>query len=255
MLNTQLFRGPCFVAPYPSWNLQEVFKLQNMTAEPDTTEITIPDPSRIGLPPLDTVKATSRILLSGEAVSFSAEAAGIVLYGSVESVPSGTVTDEAHDARIDRVIKLNNLTLDVTEVTDVAGTTTYARNIDYAVVPGGVRILPGGNLAEDIAAVSGADKKLPVLISYSHPTVDLIKPFVEGQKFYRIMVGQKNEGGDGEIRRIQCFYAKITLNGGIPLNQGAEFGTVPIQIILLADPAIFDAGEAAMWQWEVERKA
>ncbi|WP_271103700.1 hypothetical protein [Pseudomonas tohonis] len=255
MLNTQLFRGPCFVAPYPSWNLQELFKLQNMTAEPTTTEITIPDPTRIGLPTLDSVTATSQIVLSGEAVSFSAEAAAIVLYGSVESVPSGTVTDEAHDARIDRVIKLDKLTLDVTEVTDSAGTTTYARNIDYSVVPGGVRILPGGELAADIAAVSGTDKKLPILISYTHPTVDLIKPFVEGQKFYRLMVGQKNEGGDGNIRRIQCFYAKIALNGGIPLNQGAEFGTVPIQITLLADPAIFDADEAAMWQWEVERKA
>lgn len=46
MLNTQLFRGPCGVAPYPSYVFEELFKLQNVTAEPESTEITIPDPRR-----------------------------------------------------------------------------------------------------------------------------------------------------------------------------------------------------------------
>ncbi|MCY1287920.1 hypothetical protein D9M70_369360 [compost metagenome] len=82
----------------------------------------------------------------------------------------------------------------------------------------------------------------------------MIKPFTTGQKYYRVMTGQTNEGGMGEKRRIQCFYCKISLNGGIPINQGAEFGTIPVQIKLLADPNITDEDEAAMWQWEVENK-
>lgn len=255
MLDTQLFRGSTYVAPYPTWNLQELFKLQNMEAEPTTTEISIPDPTRAGLPPLDQVTATSQIVLNGEAVNFKPAAAAILLFGSVENVPSGTVTDEAHDARIDRVIILDHLTLTVTEVTSADGSTTYTRNIDYSVLPGGIRILPGGPLATAIAAVSGTDKKLPILISYTYPTVDLIKPFTQGSTFHRLLVGQKNEGGNGEIRRIRCYYAKIALGGAIPLNQGAEFGVVPVTITLLPDPAIFDDGEAAMWDWEVERKA
>lgn len=254
MLNTQMFRGPLLVALYPGWDFEEVFILQNLSAEPTTNESTIPDPRRPGLPPLDQVTSTSQMVISGEAVSFSAKAAAIAMYGSVERVPQGTVTDEEHDARVGRVIKLDRLTLDVTEVTSDDGATTYTKNIDWAAVPGGLRILPGGPLATAIGAVSGTDKKLPVKISYSYPTVDLVKPFVTGQKFYRVMLPQRNEAGDQELRRIVGRYCKIALNGGIPLNPGQEFGTVPVQITMLPDPAIFDLDEAAIWHWEIENK-
>ena len=250
---TQLFRGPVGVALWPGWNFEEVFKLQNMTAEPTTTEITIPDPTRIGLPPLDSVTSTSEIVFNGEAVSFSPAAAAIAMYGSVTQVPAGTVEEEEHQAYIDRIIMLAHIPLEVSEVTNDTGTTTYVRNVDYAVAPMGIRILPGGTLADEIAETT--ELSLPIKVSYSYPTVDVIKPFTTGQKFYRVLVGQVNEGGNNEKRRIQCFYCKIALNGGIPLNQGAEFGVIPIQIRLLADPNIFDEGEAAMWQWEVENKS
>lgn len=42
MLYTQLFRGPTSVAPYPSSVYEELFKLQTTSAEPESTEITIP---------------------------------------------------------------------------------------------------------------------------------------------------------------------------------------------------------------------
>lgn len=253
MQYTQLFRGPVGVALWPGWNFEEVFKLQNMEAEPTTTEITIPDPTRIGLPPLDSVTSTSEIVFNGEAVSFSPAAAAIAMYGSVTKVPAGAVVEEEHSAYIDRTIMLAHIPLEVTAVTADGVSEPYVRNIDFAVTPAGVRVLLGGRLADDIAAESSL--MLPIKISYSYPTVDVIKPFTSGQKFYRVLVGQINEGGNNEKRRIQCFYCKIALNGGIPLNQGAEFGTVPIQIRLLADPNIFDEGEAAMWQWEVEDKS
>lgn len=253
MQYTQLFRGPVGIALWPGWNFEEVFKLQNMEAEPTTTEITIPDPTRIGLPPLDSVTSTSEIVFNGEAVSFSPAAAAIAMYGSVTKVPAGSVVEEEHSAYIDRTIMLAHIPLEVTAVTADGVSEPYVRNIDFAVTPAGIRVLLGGRLADDIAAESAL--MLPIKISYSYPTVDVIKPFTTGQKFYRALVGQINEGGNNEKRRIQCFYCKIALNGGIPLNQGAEFGTVPIQIRLLADPNIFDEGEAAMWQWEVEDKS
>lgn len=250
MLHTQLFRGPIGVAPYPSWNFEEVFKLQNVTAEPTTNEIVQVDPTRIGLPPLDSVTSTSEIILTGEAVAFSPAAAAIAMYGSVERVPSGAVVEEEHNAYIDRTIMLAHIPLEVTEVVSDDGLTTYVRNVDYAVTAAGIRILLGGNLAIAIAAETSL--LLPIKISYTYPTVDVIKPFTTGQKFFRVMTGQINEGGNNEKRRIQCFYCKISLNGGIPLNQGAEFGNIPIQIKLLADPAILDIDQAAMWQWEVQ---
>lgn len=257
MQHTQLFRGPIYVSDYPAWNFEEVFKLQNMVAEPTTTEITVANPTLPGLPELDAVNSTSAITINGEAVSFSPRAAAIAMYGSVTRVPSGNVEDEAHDAYIDRVIMLVHIPLEVDEVTSADGATTYTRNVDYAVVPAGIRILPGGPLATAIAATTPPSdelKRLPIKVSYSYPTVDVIKPFVSGQKYFRVMTGQINEGGSNERRRIQCFYCKISLNGGIPLNQGQEFGTIPVMIKLLADPAIFDVGEASMWQWEVENK-
>lgn len=250
MQYTQLFRGPLFVSAYPSWNFEEVFILQNISAEPSTTQITIPDPRRFGLPPLDTVNSTSEINITGEAVGFSPAAAAIAMYGSVERVPSGSVTDEEHNAYVDRVIMLSHIPLEVTAVTSDDGLTTYVRNVDYSVNAGGIRVLLGGTLAADIAAES--EQTLPIKISYTYPTVDVIKPFTTGQKYWRVMTAQQNEGGNNERRRIQCFYCRISLNGGIPLNQGTEFGVIPVTINLLADPAITDQGEAAMWQWEVE---
>lgn len=252
MTYTQLFRGPVGVALWPGWNFEELFKLQNIAAEPTVNEITIADPTRLGLPPLDSVTSVSEIVISGEAVSFSPAAAAVAMYGSVTQVPAGSVVEEEHPAYVDRTIMLAHIPLEVTSVTADGVSEPYQRNIDYAVVPAGIRILPGGNLAADIAAES--EQMLPIKVSYSYPTVDVVKPFITGQKYYRVLLGQTNEGGSGEKRRIQCFYCKISLNGGIPLNQGAEFGVIPVQIRLIADPNIVDEGEAALWQWEVERK-
>lgn len=71
MLYTQLFRGPTSVASYPSFVFEELFKLQTISAEPESTEITIPDPTRLGLPELDGVTSTTAININGEAVNFS----------------------------------------------------------------------------------------------------------------------------------------------------------------------------------------
>lgn len=256
MLNTQLFRGPCGVAPYPSYVFEELFKLQNTTAEPESAEITIQDPTRLGLPELDGVTSVTAINITGDAVSFSPAAAAVALYGSVERVPSGTVSEEVQDAYVDRTIRLAHIPLVVSEVTGAGGTPTYVRGVDYAVTPGGIRPLPGSSLATAInatsAPVGGGLKRLPVEISYTYPTVDVISPFTTGRKFYRVMFEQINEGGDGEKRRITCYYARISLNGGMPLNQGAEFGVIPVSIRLLADPNIFDAGVAAIFKMEVQ---
>ena len=255
MKYTQLFRGPCLVAEHPGHNYEELFKLQDVTAEPTTNEITIADPTRIGLPPLDTVQTVSQIDISGEAVDFSPRAAAVLMYGSVEETPSGTATDE-HDAYIGRDIILSEFPLKVDEVTD-DDAVEYERNVDYAVTHVGLRILPGGALATKIAAQAadpGEAKKLPITVKYTYPAADVIKPFIEGQKHFRVLFGQINEGGNNERRRIRCFYCKISLNGGLPINQGTDFGTVPVKITLMADPNIVDAAEASMWDWKVERK-
>lgn len=255
MKHTQLFRGPVMVAEWPGHNYEELFKLQDTTAEPTTNEITIADPTRVGLPPLDTVQTVSEIDIQGEAVDFSPRAAAVLMYGSVEETPSGTATEE-HNAYIGRDIMLAEFPLGVTSVQD-DDMEAYERNVDYAVTHVGLRILPGGALAAKIAGTTagpGELKKLPITVEYSYPTADVIKPFVAGQKYFRVLFGQINEGGNNERRRIRCFYCKISLNGGVPLNQGSDFGTIPVSIKLLADPNIVDASEAAMWDWKVERK-
>ena len=250
---TQLFRGHTSVAAYPSWALEEIFKLQNVVAEPESTEVTIPDPTRVGLPELDGVTSTSAINITGEAVDFSPRAAAIALYGAVERVPGDSEEDEEHDAYVGGDIALAHIPLTVTAVTSDDGVTEYNRGVDYSVLPGGIRVLAGGPLADAInATVAGADgrKTLPILISYDYPTVDLIKPFTQGRKFYRVMFGQVNEAGANEKRRVKCFYARISLNGGMPIAQGAEFGVIPVSIRLLPDPNIYEPGEAAIFTIE-----
>lgn len=256
MQNTQLFRGRTSVAPYPSHVFEELFKLQTISAEPDSTEITIADPTRLGLPELDGVTAISAINITGEAVDFSPAAAAVLLYGSAEKVPSGDVDEEVQDAYVDRTIRLAHIPLVVASVTGAGGTPVYVKGVDYSVTPGGIRVLKGGTLATAInattAPVDGGLKRLPIEISYSYPTVDVVKTFTQTRRFYRVMFEQINEAGSGERRRITCFYARISLNGGLPLNQGTEFGTIPVQIRLLPDPDIFEPGEAAIFTMEVQ---
>ena len=252
MLYTQLYRGPIGVSLWPNWNFEEIFKLQNVTAETSNSEVTIADPTRIGLPALDTIKSTTALTLTGEAVSFSPKAAAIALYGNIEKVPAGTVADEAHDAYVNHSIMLEHMPLEVSSVKNATGDVTYERNKDYAVTASGIHVMLGGDLAAHIDAAP--DKKLPIKVSYSYPTVDVVKPFTAGQRFYRVLFSQVNEGGNGEKRRIICYYCKIALNGGIPLNQGAEFGTIPVSISIMSDPQIVDVDESAMWRWEIENK-
>ncbi len=219
---TQLFRGPTKVAPYPSRVFEELFKLQSVTVEPETTEIAIQDPTRIGLPELDGVTFTMALNCTGEAVNFSPAAAAVILYGSTERVPSGTVSAEEYDAYVDRTIMLVNLPLLVSSVTGADGTPTYERGIDYAVMPGGIHVLLGGQLADDInatsAPVGGGLRHLPIEVNYTFPAVDVISPFVTGRKFYRVLWEQVNEAGDGKKRRTLTYYVHISLNGGLPLN-------------------------------------
>ncbi|MDV7837643.1 hypothetical protein R4K51_30340, partial [Pseudomonas aeruginosa] len=85
---------------------------------------------------------------------FSPRAAAAILYGSVERVPSGTVSEEVHDAYVDRIIRLAHIPLEVNSVTGAGGTPTYVRGVDYAVTPGGIRPLPGGTLADAINATA-----------------------------------------------------------------------------------------------------
>ncbi|WP_287030051.1 hypothetical protein [Pseudomonas sp. UBA6310] len=258
MLYTQLFRGPTKVAPYPSYVFEELFKLQNVQAEPETAEITIPDPSRIGLPELDGVTSVTAINVTGEAVNLSPAAMAVLMYGSTEKVPSGTVDGETQEAYVDRTIRLANIPLVVSAVKSADGTTTYTRGVDYVVTAGGIRIQKGGALAGAINASAapsdGGLKRLPIDIDYTYPTVDVVKLFTQSRRFYRLMFEQVNEGGDGEKRRVTCFYARISLNGALPLNQAGEFGTVPVTLRLLSDPDITDTGEAAIWTMEVEDK-
>lgn len=256
MLHTQLFRGTTKVAPWPSRAFEALFKLQNVTIEPETSEITIPNPERAGLPELDGVTSTTALNCTGEAVNFSPAAAAVILYGSTERVPSGSVSGEEHDAHVDRTIKLAHMPLVVSAVTGEGGTPTYVRGIDYAVTPGGIHVLLGGQLADDINAEAapsdGGLKSLPIEVDYTYPTVDVVSPFVTGRKFYRVLFEQVNEAGDGEKRVTEAYYVRISLNGGLPLNQGAEFGVIPVQLRMLPDPNIFEAGEASIFKMEVQ---
>ncbi|PKM30231.1 MAG: hypothetical protein CVV07_07385 [Gammaproteobacteria bacterium HGW-Gammaproteobacteria-11] len=252
-LYTQLFRGITEVANYPGHNYEEIFKLQNVSAEPETTEILVNNPTRIGQPELDGVTSTTAINVVGEAVDFSPRAAAIALYGSVERVPSGSAVEEPHDAYVGGTMLTAHIPMEVTALTSEDGETEYEPGEDYALTYGGIRVLDGGALAAAIAAVTpvpGQQNRLPVLISYAYPTVDLIKPFTQGRKYFRVAFSQINEGGANERRRVKCHYARISLNGGMPLNQGAEFGVIPVSIRLLSDPNIFEPGEAAIWQIE-----
>lgn len=250
---TQLFRGPTSICAWPGWDFEQIFRLQNIEGEPETSEVTIPDPTRIGLPELDGVTSFKAVNLTGEAVDFSPAAAAVCLYGSVERTPSGTKTGEQHDAYIGKTIRTVNIPLSITKVTDEDGDVTYVKNKDYAVTPGGLKVLPGGDLAAAIAAVvvdPGEEKSLPIKIDYAYPTVDLIKPFTVGRRYYRVMCEQINEGGGNERRRVIGYYARISLNGSMPLLSGDEFATIPVQVRLLPDPEIIEPGEAAMWTIE-----
>jgi hypothetical protein len=220
---------------------------------PELTELTIADPRSRSNSELDGVSRASGGTLEGELLELPPESLAALLGSINVSVASGTVAAETKAAMVGRTIITDKLPLAITSLTSEDGTDEYEADVDFVKTPGGIRILPGGQLATDIAAtVADADgnKSLLVKYAYTYPKTNLVEAFIQGRKYYEVFIETTNEAGELQNRRVKIRRSRIGLSGELPLINRDDFAVVGVTFTLSEDPDFFGAGESALLKWE-----
>lgn len=221
----------------------------------EQNEIVIKDPRTITDSELDGVSRPSGGTVQGELLEFPPETLVALLNANRTEVPTGTATDEAHAAMVGRTSMTFRLPLAITSVKSADDVTTYVAGTDYVKTPGGVQWLDGGDLAADIAAaVADADgnKSVPVKVTYTYPTINLIQAFKRGRQYYEVFVETMNEAGQLNGRRVTFRRARMALGGDLPLINRDEFAVIPVTFTLSEDPNYFGSDESGLMVWEEE---
>ncbi|AYF88626.1 hypothetical protein D6Z43_16255 [Pseudomonas sp. DY-1] len=222
---------------------------------PELNELTVADPRTLANSELDGVSRPAGGTLEGELLELKPETLAALLAARRVTVESAEVDDEVAVVMIGRTTMLKYLPLTITEVTDNAGTETYVANVDYVKTPGGIRVLPGGALATDIAAAAAdedGNKSLSVKVTYERCKTDLIQAFMKGREYWEVFVETMNEAGQLDGRRVTFRRARIALSGSLPLINRDDFAAIGVSFTLSQDPNFFVPDESAFFVWENE---
>ncbi|MCY1436857.1 hypothetical protein D9M71_529950 [compost metagenome] len=193
--------------------------------------------------------------MEGELLELVPETLAALLAARRVVIETGAVADEETVVMVRRTSMLKYLPLSITSVKSVDDVTTYVANIDYVKTPGGIRVLPGGELATAIeaqAADADGNKSLSVKVAYSRCKTDLIQAFMKGRQFWEVFVETMNEAGQLDGKRVRFRRARIGLTGSLPLINRDDFAAVGITFTLSQDPNFFVPDESAFFVWENE---
>lgn len=220
---------------------------------PEANELTLADPRTKSNSELDGVTRISGGTLEGELLELPPESLAALLGSINVSVAAGTVAAETKPAMIGRTIITDKLPLAITSLTSEDGTDEYEADVDFVKTPGGIKVLPGGQLATDIAATTAdadGNKSLLVKYAYTYPKTNLVEAFIKGRKYYETFIETTNEAGELQNRRVTIRRNRIALSGELPLINRDDFAVVGVSFTLSEDPDFFGAGQSALLKWE-----
>lgn len=123
-----------------------------------------------------------------------------LVWGDASSVPSETVDDEPVTAVPGGTVVLAKMPLEITEVTNTAGTTNYEEGTDYQMTGSGIEFLAGG-------AISAST---PVKVTYESAAVDVIEALTNSGVVFEFLF--EGENAAGTQKRIECRYFRCRLN-------------------------------------------
>lgn len=121
------------------------------------------------------------------------------LFGEVDAVSAGSVTDEVVTGYHDSLVKLAKVPSGSIVVTDSAGTTTYVADTDYEVRAGGIFILSTG------AITDGQSLK----VDYAYATQNNVEALVASAQDYELLFDGLNEARSGKKVRVEIHRMKI----------------------------------------------
>lgn len=168
-----------------------------------------------------------------------------LVWGDATSVESDIIPDEAVTAVPGGTVALANMPLEISEVTNDAGTTTYEEGTDYQMTGSGIEFIEGG-------AISAST---PVKVTYTTAAVDVIEALTNsGQVFEFLFEG---ENAAGTQKRIECRYWRCRLN---PANQQDwintdDFLQSQATAKVLSDPTKVGAGKSKYCRIKKEKAA
>lgn len=168
-----------------------------------------------------------------------------LVWGDATSVASTTVTDEEVTAVPGSTAALAQMPLEITEVTDATGTTTYDEVDDYIMTGSGIEFVEGG-------AISAST---PVKVTYTTAAVDVIEALTNSGKVFEFLF--EGENAAGTQKRIECRYWRCRLN---PANQQDwinvdDFLQSQATAKVLSDPTKVGAGKSKYCRIKKEKAA
>jgi hypothetical protein len=174
----------------------------------------------------DSVTRISAVNSSMELSSLSPENVAMALYGSVSKVAVKVVVDEAQDAYPGALVSFvnpPNLAIEPV-VKNKAGTTTYAKGVDYELSPAGIRIKVGGTISA----------KTEIKVGYTSLGHDVIEMLTNSGASYRLVFEGLNEARTDKPVLVELYRNKFDPTSSLGLISD-DFGSLSLTGSVLKD--------------------
>lgn len=182
---------------------------------------------------LDRVTRITGVSASMTCYNLSPENIAVAVFGSIDALEGGAVTDEEHTAYKNSLVVLDKL-FDKSQtitVTDESGTTPYEPNVDYEVTNAGIYILESGSITDGST----------IKVSYTAYATDVIQALTELGKEYKLVFDGLNEARSGEPVVGIFHRVKFSPTKGLGFITD-DFGTLDFDLAVLADSSISGTG-------------
>lgn len=210
----------------------------------ETNDITLADTTT---PQGGEYDALSRVTSVGLSINFRELYTWVLaalVWGDASSVESEAIEDEAHTATPSGTVALNQMPLEITLVTNDAGTTTYNEFDDYIMTGSGIEIVEGGAIAT----------ATPIKVSYTSASVDVIEALTNSGKTFEFLF--EGENAAGTQKRIEARYFRCRLN---PASQqdwinADDFMGFEATAKVLSDPTKIGGGTSKYFRIKKEKE-
>jgi hypothetical protein len=169
---------------------------------------------------------------------FNAENIALAVYGEADAVTGSSVTDETHTAYKGGLVRLAHINPSTVVVTNEAGTTTYDITDDYLVYPGGIYIVPTGDIVD--AQV--------IKVDYAYPAQNVIEAIVNSAQEWVMAFDGLNEAKTGNPVVVDVYRVKFGPTKALDMIED-DFGTLELTGESLKDETKTGPGIRQYFKW------
>lgn len=223
--------------------LKELGNVSALTFNVTPQQETLPDYTQTGGGTYAEIRRIESVEASITMHDLNPHNAALALLGASAAVTGAAVTDEAHTAYDDSMIKLAHPgPYSSVVVTGSGGTPTYVADTDYEVRPGGIFILSTGSIADAAA----------LLVDYTYLTYDKVEAIVNASQEYEILFDGLNEARSGKRVRLEAYKVRLSPTQALDLISQA-FLELQVTGTVLKDTTKTGAGISQYFKASMER--